>query len=435
MKSQHHRRMTRRRFLQRTLAAAAGIAAAPALVPDSVLGAAAPSERITLGFIGTGKQGTFLLKNFLNEPGTEVLAVCDVDRLKKERAQRITNAFYADRKTSGTYNGCTMYEDYQDVLAREDIDAVVIATPDHWKALTVIHSARAGKDIYAEKPLSQTISEGQRMVREVRRHERVFQTGSMQRSDQKFRFACELVRNGYIGDIQHVTVDVGGPPELCNLPAEPVPEYLNWDRWLGPVLWRPYNSELSPNISLDIFPHWRNYRAFGGGGMTDWGAHHFDIAQWGLGMDDSDPVEVHPPDGKQYKVLTYKYANGVTMTRDTFPEGHGVLFTGSDGKVEVNRSYMRTWPANIAQVQLGPKNIHLYKSDDHYADFLQAVRNRSKPICDISVGFHSVVVCHLGNLAYQLNRSLRWNPDAEAFVDDPEASRLLSRPYRKPYHL
>lgn len=427
--------MTRRQFLQAALTSVAGMTAASFFVPGSVMGANSPSERITLGFIGTGKQGTFLLRNFLNEPGTQVLAVCDVDRLKKERAQRVTNDFYAEKTTSGRYSGCTMYEDYQELLARDDIDAVVIATPDHWKALTVIHSARAGKDIYSEKPLSQTIREGQQMVREVRRHGLVFQTGSMQRSDHKFRFACELVRNGYIGDVQTVTVDVGGPPVWCDLPGQPVPDYLNWDRWLGPVLWRPYNAELSPNISLDIFPHWRDYRAFGGGGMTDWGAHHFDIAQWGLGMDDSGPVEINPPDGKNYKVLTYKYANGITMTRNSFPEGHGVLFTGSKGKVEVNRSYLRTWPESLAQVRLRPEEIHLYKSSDHYGDFLQAVRNRSKPICDIGVGFHSVVVCHLGNLAYELNRPLHWDPETEIFLDDPGASRLLSRPYRKPWHL
>lgn len=428
-------RMNRREFLSGTLTLLGGALAAPALVPNSVFGAAAPGDQITMGFIGTGKQGTYLLRAFLNEAGTRVLAVCDVDRLKRERAQRVTNEYYAQELTSGSYQGCDMYPDYRELLGREDIDTVVIATPDHWHALAVIESVRAGKDIYCEKPLSQTIEEGKSMVRAVRRSGRIFQTGSMQRSYQQFRFACELVRNGYIGDIRHVTVDVGGPPELCTLPPEPVPEYLNWDMWLGPALRRPYNSELSPHISKDIFPHWRSYRAFGGGGMTDWGAHHFDIAQWALGMDHSGPVEIHPPDERGYEVLTYRYGNGITMSRNTFDEGHGVLFEGTDGKIVVNRSYIRTWPEELAEAKLKPNEVHLYKSNNHYADFLQAVRDRSKPICDIETGYRSVSVCHLGNIAYELKRPLQWDPERANFVNDPDATRLLSRAYRKPWKL
>ena len=427
------RGINRRQFIGRAVGTAAA-AALPYVVPASALagaGNAAPSERITLGFIGAGKQSQHLMRSFLNSPGTQVVAVCDVDKLKLERDKKIAEDYYAG-KGAGTYKGCATYGDFRDLLARSDIDAVVISTPDHWHAIMVIQSAQAGKDIYCEKPLSQTIAEARAMVNAVRRYGRVFQTGSMQRSDWHFRLGCELVLNGYIGQLKHVTVGVGGPPDDNPLPAEPDPDYLDWDMWLGPVLWRPYNSELSPHISFDGFPNWRNHSSFGGGGMTDWGAHHFDIAQWGMGMDESGPVEIIPPDGKEYKVLTYKYASGVTMTRD---KANGVLFTGTKGEVETNRGHLRTVPEGLANQQIGPNEIHLYESKNHYVDWLDAIRKRSKPICDIETGCRSVTVCHLGNIAYKLGRPLKWDPKREAIIGDSDASRLLSRPMRSPWHL
>ncbi len=428
------RPISRRRFLRQAVGAAVGAASLPAIVPSSVFGALAPGERITLGFIGVGKQGTYLLRAFLNEPGTQVLAVCDVDELKLKRARELADQYYAEQSAAGSAKVCKPYRDFRQLLARDDIDAVVIATPDHWHSIPVIEAARAGKDIYCEKPLCQTIAEARAMVREVRRYGRVFQTGSMQRSYSQFHFACELVRNGRIGKVQTVTVDVGGPPVNCDLPAEPVPDYLDWDMWLGPAPWRPYHSELSPHISIDVFPNWRSYRDYGGGGMTDWGAHHFDIAQWGLGMDESGPVEIIPPGQENNAVLTYRYAGGVTMTRDSFG-GQGVLFTGTEGKIEVNRSYIRTWPERLAREVIGPEEIRLYQSSNHYADWLSAVRTRSRPICDVDTGRHSVIVCHLGNIAYQLGRKLRWDPAGERFNNDPDANRLLSRSMRSPWHL
>ncbi len=427
-------RINRRQFMGSAVGTALAAVAFPYVVPASALagaGNAAPSERITLGFIGAGKQSQHLMRSFLNSPGTQVVAVCDVDRLKLERNKKIAEDYYAG-KSGVTYKGCDTYGDFRDLLARSDIDAVVISTPDHWHAITVIQSAQAGKDIYCEKPLSQTIAEARAMVNAVRRYGRIFQTGSMQRSDWHFRLGCELVLNGYIGQLKHVTVGVGGPPEDNPLPAEPVPDYLNWDMWLGPVLSRPYNSELSPHISFDGFPNWRNHSSFGGGGMTDWGAHHFDIAQWGMGMDESGPVEIIPPDGKDYKVLTYKYASGVTMTRD---KADGVLFTGTKGEVETNRGRLRTMPEELKNQQMGPNEIHLYESKNHYVDWLDAVRKRSKPICDIETGCRSVSVCHLGNIAYKLGRALKWDPKREAFIGDDDANRLLSRPMRSPWHL
>jgi predicted dehydrogenase len=423
--------MNRRDFL-RAAAGTAAAAAFPYVVPSSVLGAEAPSNRIVLGFIACGKQSQHLMRSFLNSPGTQVVAACDVDKLKLERSSKqIVEKHYADKKDT-FYQGCATYHDFRDLLARNDIDAVVISTPDHWHAVTVIESCKAGKDVYCEKPLSQTIREARAMVNAVRLYNRVFQTGSMQRSSQEFRFACELVRNGYIGDIQHVTVGVGGPPEDKLLPAEPVPDYLDWDMWVGPAMWRPYNNDLAPHISFDGFPNWRYYSYYGGGGMTDWGAHHFDIAQWALGMDGTGPVEIVPPDGKDVKVLTYKYANGIPMTRDN---ANGILFEGTKGKVEVNRGYLKTWPDNLKDQKISADQVHLYDSKNHYTDWLDAIRKRSKPICDIEIGASSVIVCHLGNIAYKLQRPLKWDPKQEVFVGDDEANRLLSRTMRSPWHL
>jgi predicted dehydrogenase len=287
--------------------------------------------------------------------------------------------------------------------------------------------------------MAHNITEGKAMVRAIRRYNRVFQTGSMQRSNYRFRFACELVQNGYLGDIKHVVVNVGGPPVDCDLPAEKTPDYLDWDRWLGPAPMRPYNAILSPNISWDGFPHWRRYKAYGGGGMTDWGAHHFDIAQWGLGMDGSGPVEVIPPDGKDIKALTYKYANGIIMTRQGSYEGHGnvngILFVGANGRVEVNRGHLKTWPGNLMDVKLRPNEVHLYESRNHYKDFLDAIKTRSKPICDVEIGCSTVNVCLIGNIAYELKRPLKWDPKRVRFVDDAEANRLCSRTMRSPWRI
>jgi predicted dehydrogenase len=420
------------------LKCAAGAVGVPYIVPRTVFGADAPSERIVLGLIGTGKQSKHLQRSFMGA-GAQVVAGCDVDKLKLTRAEQMANDFYAKDKADGKWKGFASYGDFRELLGRKDIDAVVIATPDHWHGLTTVAAAKAGKDVYCEKPLAHNIREGEAMVKAIRRYNRVFQTGSMQRSDYKFRHACELVRNGYIGDIKHVAVNVGGPPRECDLPAEPAPDYLDWNMWVGPAPMRPYHSELSPHISVDVFPHWRSYKEYGGGGMTDWGAHHFDIGQWGLGMDGNGPVEVMPPDGKDVKVLTYRYANGITMSREGNYEGHGnvngVLFVGSKGKVEVNRGYLKTWPEELADKKIGGNEIHLYDSKNHYADWLDAIKTREKPICDVETGFSTVCVCLMGNIAYELKRPLKWDPQKLSFVGDEEADRLCGRTMRSPWRI
>lgn len=220
----------------------------------------------------------------------------------------------------------------------------------------------------------------------------------------------------------------------CYLPAEPVPEGLDWDFWLGPAPWRPYNSDIAPGMDYKGWPNFRAYRDYAGGGMTDWGAHHFDIAQWGLGMDGSGPIEIIPPDGKDVKLLTYKYANGVTVYHGGGSGGKaGVEFIGTKGRVMVNRGYLETDPPELLDQPIGPNDLHLIESPGHHQNWLDCIRTRRRPICDVEIGASSVIVCHLGNIAYRLGRPLKWNPETQAFVDDDEASRLVSRPMRAPW--
>ncbi|MBN2505834.1 MAG: Gfo/Idh/MocA family oxidoreductase [Verrucomicrobia bacterium] len=423
---------TRRSFLKTTGALGA---AAPLILPSAVWGAeTAVNDRIAMGFIGVGTQGRGLLGGFLGNQQVQVLAVCDVDTNRRNASKKRIDDHYAKRNASGS-GACSAYDDFRDLLARKDIDAVCIATPDHWHAIPVIQACAAKKDIYCEKPLSLTIGEARAMVNAVRRHERVFQTGSMQRSSREFLKACELVRNGRIGKVRDVYVSVGGPSKWCDLPEEPAEPGLDWNFWLGPAPMRPYNSVLSPRGVHNHFPNWRNYREYSGGGMTDWGAHHFDIAQWGLGMDESGPVEITPPDGKEIKRLTYKYANGVIMHHGGLQGyGFGVVFVGEHGKICVDRGRFKAEPEELAaDYKPNSGRVKLYSSTSHLQDFLQCVRSRQRPICDVEIGARSVTVCHLGNLAYWNKRALKWDPARERFVGDDEANTWLTREGRAPW--
>jgi predicted dehydrogenase len=413
--------------------AAALVLAGPYVITSSALGApgrAAASNRLTMAHIGIGNQGSGHFGGMLGNGEVQILAVCDVRKWVRDRCQKAVEDRYAQAMAGGQYKGCAAYNDFRDVAARSDIDAVVIAVPDHWHALVAIEMAKSGKDIYCEKPLALTVRQARAMVTAVRRYGRVFQTGSQQRSDTEFRTACELVRNGRIGQVKHVGVSVGGPSTERQYPEQPIPDGMDWDMWLGPAPWAPYNEE---RCSGNYGGGWRLCRDYSGGMMTDWGAHHFDIAQWGLGMDDSGPVEIHPPDGKNYKRLTYIYANGIPMTHGD--GGAGILFTGTKGTVEVTRGWFKTNPPEIAKEPLGPNDIRLYHSRGHMADWFQCVKTRRRPICDVEVGCRSVTVCHLGNIAYWLGRSLKWDPVKEEIIGDEEASRWLDRPMRAPWRL
>ncbi len=394
---------------------------------------AAPSERLTLGFIGMGTMNHGHLNWFLGQKDVQVVAVCDVDTTRREHAKQTVEKRYADQTKKGTYKGCSAYNDFRDLLKRGDIDAVVIATPDHWHAIPAIEACKAKKDVYCEKPLSLTILEAKRMMEAARKYERVFQTGSQQRSDREFRVACELVRNGRIGKVKTVNVNVGSPSKPCDLPEEKMEPGLDWDLWLGQAPKRGYNSVLSPRGVHKHFPNWRLYREYSGGMMTDWGAHHFDIAQWGLGMDESGPVEIIPPaDPKAERGLRYVYANGVEVVHGP---GGGVQFIGSEGEITVNRGRLTSKPDKLIKEPLEEKAVRLYVSPGHQRDWLNCIRSRKKPICDVEIGARSVTVCHLGNLAYWNHRKLRWDAKKWQFVDDREAAKWLDRERRSPWKL
>ena len=421
-------RLSRRDLLK---GAAAAALAGPYVLSSHAWGAGAvpaPSNRLTLAHIGIGNQGSGHFGSMLSNPAAQILAVCDVRQYEvREKRQKEVDERYAKDRENGTYKGCAGYNDFRECLARPDIDAVVIAVPDHWHAIISIAAAKAGKDIYCEKPLSLTVREAWAMVAATRRYGRVFQTGSQQRSDQKFRFACELVRNGRIGTLKEVHVNIGDPSEERYYPEEPVPAGMDWNLWLGPAPWNPYNGE---RCSGNYGGGWRRVRDYSGGMTTDWGAHHFDIAQWGMGMDGSGPVEVFPP-GTLRPGMAFKYANGVILWRDK--AANGVLFEGDKGKVEVNRGYLRTYPDEIGKVPIGPNETRLYESKDHRADWMECIKTRRRPICDVEIGASSVTVCHLGNIAYWLNRSFKYDPAKREIVGDDEAARWLDRPKRAPW--
>lgn len=422
--------LNRRKFIGQAVA----IATAFSIIPRHVLGKGfiAPSDKINLGFIGTGRQGITLQKYFTETGEEQIIAACDVYQQKLDNFVKITNAFYGDKygKTS-IYKGCTPYKDFRELLANKDIDAVVIATPDHWHAAMAVRAAEAKKDIYCEKPLSLTIKEGRAMVEATRKYKRVFQTGSMQRSSPEFTQAVELIRNGYLGDITGIKVTLGDPPIPYNLPEESVPVGLDWNFWLGPNEFVHFNHELAPVLGDPLWARWRDFKGLGGGDMTDWGGHMFDIVQWSLDMDHAGPVEIIPPNGKEYPLLTYKYENGITVTHETVGKKHSIDYTGTEGTLEVQRRKLVTTPASLADKKIGPNEKQVYHSNNHYKDFFQAMRNRSKPIADVETGHRSATVCNLGNIAYELNRPLKWDYKNEEFKNDSEANSLRGRKMKK----
>lgn len=422
------RATTRRQFLQH----AAALSAAPLVLTTTTrrAHAAPPSNRLTVGLIGVGNMGSGHLNGFLGDDALQLVAICDVDRTKRDAACQKVDEHYGNHTRSGRHAGCASIHEYEELLARPDIDAVLIATPDHWHAAIAIAACRAGKDVYCEKPLSLTVREAQAMTAAARRYATVFQTGSQQRSSAEFRHAVELVRNGYIGDVREVRVGIGEPSRYKYLPEQPIPAGFDWDRWLGPTPWYPYNAE---RCSGNYSGGWRYVRDTSGGMMTDWGAHHFDIGQWGLDRDGSGPVEVVPPMSSDDGLLHYIYADGVQMIRD--PSANGVRFIGSDGVVEVNRGYLRTEPASLKDHRITPREQRVYRSDDHRQNWLECIRTRQRPICDVAVGASSVTVCHLGNIAWWLGRPIRWNPDTHEIINDGEAAAMLDRPRRAPYRL
>jgi len=456
--------INRRQFLKKATRITAGAIAFPYVVPSSVLGRAghvAPSNRITLGCIGMGGQGTWDMTGFLHHSDVQVLAVCDVNKESDdydtlyqfpgsntaghEPARRRVQNYYAQRRATGTYKGCDAYSDFRDLLARDDIDAVLIAVPDQWHAIPAVMAAKSGKDVYAEKPLAYSISEGRAICEAVKRYGVVWQTGSQQRSDYKFRRACELVRNGRIGKVHTVKVGLPYRSSISDINGKltkpaPVPEGFDFDMWLGPAPEAAY-------CPGRCHWNWRWISDYSGGQITDWAGHHIDIAHWAMGTEYSAPVEIEgtgsfpaAEDGLYDVAESYcfvcKYAEGFTMmVADSEQLEMGGGFEGTDGWVHVNRGGLSAYPEAILDSVIKPDEIHLYESNDHIANFIDCVKSRSQTVAPAEVAHHSIMVAHLGLIAIKMGRRLRWNTKEERFIDAPEADRLLSRPMRSPWHL
>ncbi len=427
-------RFTRRRFL----GGAAASLAVPLIIPRPVLGDEA-NEKIAVGVIGIGHMTySSHLPHFLRMSGVRVAAVAEVDTNRREAGKRRVDDEYDN-------TDCAAYNDYREMLARDDIDAVVCATQDQWHGLIILDACKAGKDHYCEKPLTNTLVEAKAAMDAVKASDTIFQTGSQQRSDNNFRYACELVRNGRIGKIERIEVGVGGPPRPCNLPGEEMEAGLDWDLWLGPAPMREYSSVLSPRGMHSHFPAWRNFLEYGGGGMTDWGAHHFDIAQWGLGMDESGPVEIVLPENPQQgRGVKFIYENGVELIHGG---RGGVTFFGSEGEIYVDRGQLESKPEEVIQETIGDDEVHLYRSPSgghggHRQDWIDCVRSRKQPNCPVEVGARTVAVCLLGNIAYLHSEeiegdSLKWDPQEWEFVGNDAANAWRDYPYpwREGYEL
>jgi len=426
----------RRDFLKRTTGIAAGAVAFPYIIPASALGlagAVAPSNRITIGCIGLGGMGTGNMGGFLEQGGAQVVAVCDVDGNHRRSAAQAVNKKYGNED-------CAEYNDFRELLARTDIDAVSMAVPDHWHALVATQAAQAGKDVYGEKPLAYCIAEGRAIVDAVKHHNRVWQTGSWQRSQAHFRFACELVRNGRIGKVH--TVKVGLPNtnsihEGSTAPVDP-PEGFDYDMWLGPAPYAPY---------CPARCHW-NFRwisDYAGGQLTDWAGHHIDIAHWGMDTELSAPTEIEGSgvwplakdglfDTVENYTFTCKYDEGFTMIVSGLLPG-GARFEGENGWVFVTRGHIDAEPKSLLNEVIGPEEIHLCESPNHIGNFLECVRTRATTIAPVDAAHHSIMVGHLGIIAMKLERKVKFNPASERFVADADANRLLSRPMRDPWNL
>jgi len=423
-------RLSRRGFISGMAASLA----APLVIPRHVLGDdnnASANEKIVLGTIGIGKMmyGSHL-PHFLRMPEVRVVAVSDVDTTRRDAGKKRVDDAYGN-------TDCAAHKDYREILPRDDIDAIVCATPDHWHALVILAACKAGKDLYCEKPLTNNLMEAKAVMDAVNASDIIFQTGSQQRASNNFRYACELVQNERIGEIKQVTVNVGGPPRPCNLPGEEMEPGLDWERWLGPAPMRPYSSVLSPRGMHNHFPSWRNFCEYGGGGMTDWGAHHFDIAQWGLGMDKSGPVEIAPPENPALgRGVKYVYENGIEVIHGG---PSGVTFIGSDGEIFVNRGKLSSKPEDVIKKPTADDEIHLYEApggshSGHRQDWVNCILRRKQPNCPIETGARTVAVCHLGNIAYlhgaELGgKSLKWDPQKWEFVGNDEANKWRDYPY------
>lgn len=440
------RKIDRRTFVRRA-AASAAMAGAPWIVPSRVLGKTAPSNMLQLACIGTGRMGhgdmmECLVQGLVRATSARIVAVCDLDRLRAERAKHAAEQQYAQR-LSGGHPAVGIFSDFRELLARDDIDGVTISTPDHWHAPVAIAAAEAGKDMHLQKPLTYSIVEGQKLVEAVHRNSVVLQVGSQQRSSGRFRRACELVRNGRVGQLHTVQVRLPADAGRGRARPMPVPPTLDYDRWLGPTAPVPYTQDrVHPQQGFGR-PGWLQIESYSRGMITGWGSHMFDIAQWGHGSDDTGLVEVEAsaefPDRGLFDVHTTfraqgRYADGVVLIART-GEPAGVRFEGDRGWLDVGRSHLTANPPDILDEPLGSGHIQLAQSDHHMSNFLQSMRTRHEPTCPVHVGHRSNTICVIMHIAMKLGRKLQWDPQGERFIGDQTANDMLDYTHREPWSL
>jgi hypothetical protein len=417
---------SRRQILKSGLATVFA-SSAPMFLSSRVLGRAGnagPNSRINIGIVGNGLISGGHRGFCLTQGATQVVALCDVNRQTLDKAM-------AEAKAKGVT--CEAYNDHRELCARPDIDAVMVCTPDHWHAAVSIEAMRNGKDVYVEKPMTLTIEEGKAMRAAAARYGRVLQVGSQQRSNNSFRKAAELVRNGYIGKVHTIACQLGEFDSPTQFAAEPIPDYFDYDRWLGPAPWEPYHPE---RVKSSYGGGWRKFWDYGARKNGDWGAHHFDIIQWALGMDESGPELFVPKGYNGAPNQHHFYADGTKVVRDGGTRGAMIRFIGEDGEVLVSRGdKFETTPAGLKNLVLKSGDIRLYDSKDHRMDWLNSIGTRQQPICHVGIGHRTATVCHLSGIAERLGRPVRWDPAAEQVIGDPVASRMLDRPRRAGYSL
>ncbi|AQT68143.1 Inositol 2-dehydrogenase [Anaerohalosphaera lusitana] len=443
-------KINRRSFLKKT-AAATGALSIPTIVPSSVFGKNAPSNRVNIGCIGVGNQGSGLMKNVLYNDQAQVVAVCDCFASRRQAALDTIKDIYTQTGKESRINA-KAYADFRELLAREDIDGITVATPDHWHVPIACHAVRAGKDMYVEKPLGVSMKDGFKLRNLVRDKKAIFQYGTMQRSDHYFRFACELVRNGYIGQLQKMDVwceNIGDHQYTKTMPkTQPVPEDLDYDQWIGPAPMKPYCDVRVSNLGA-----WHIYD-YALGFIAGWGAHPLDIAQWGNNSDDTAPIHYEGtgtvPSGGLFDTVSFwdlhcTYANGVKMhfmdhataipvVSKYHPElrRHGTTFHGTDGWISVRRGAIDFSDETLRRVKLKEDETHLYNSKTHMGNFIECIKTRKKPISTIEAAVQSDLISHLSNAVVRLKRPIKWDPKNERIINDQEATKMLDRPKRSP---
>ena len=423
---------TRRSFLKK-----ASIASAPFILPShiwSAKGDTSPNNRINIAIIGPGKMGRGHAHKLIRNPRAQITGFAEIADIRTKHTKELIEKHYSQNTPGDKWKGLKITNDYLELLDDKSLDAVLIATPDHWHGEATIRAARAKKHVYCEKPISLTIKEGRAMANAVKENKIVFQTGSQQRTEYggKFRRTVEMIRSGAIGELKKIRVCVGNPPVACDLPTEPTPEGIDWDAWLGPAPMRGFNKILCPDDVHNHFPAWRRYREYCNGALADMGAHHFDIGQWAMDADNTGPVKIIPPK-EGSRDLKMIYANGVEVVHGSTPDWRGgTIFYGSEGTIWVDRGPWKSDPENLIKDFIATVSIRQPKN--HHDDWLDCIHSGELPMAHVEAGHRTATLCQLCNIGYELRRELTWDPEKESFTGDKQANELTDRKRRKKWY-